>query len=78
MNNFTAPQLLSTFLKWVLIGTNNKNSEGTNTCKVESEMAVITQHYADNVETPRKASYESKNANCNTFKKTSLSVGVGL
>ena len=78
MNNFTAPQLLSTFLKWVLIGTNNKNSEGTNACKVESEMAVITQHYADNVETPRKASYESTNANCNTYKKTSLSVGVGL
>ena len=47
LNNFTAPQLLSTFLKWVLIGKNgietddnNRNSEGTNTCKVESEIAV--------------------------------------
>ena len=45
LNNFTAPQLftLFTFLKWVFIGTKNRNSEGTNKCKVEGEMAVITQ-----------------------------------
>ena len=80
LNNFTAPQLLSTFLKWVLIGAKNRNSEGTNTCKVESEMAVITQLIMQSVKTPRQASYESTNANCNTYLRieTPLSVCVGL
>ena len=44
LNNFTAPQLLSAFLKWVLIETKNRNSEGTNTCRVESEMVVYTYY----------------------------------
>ena len=80
LNNFTAPHLLSTFPKWVLIGTKNRNSEGTNTRKVESEMAVITQMIMLSVKTPRPASCESTNANCNTYQriKTPLSVGVGL
>ena len=80
LNSFTAPQLLSTFLKWVLIGTKNRNSEGTNTCKVESEMAVITQLIMQSVKTPRQASYESTNANCSTYQiiETPQSAGVGL
>ena len=57
LNNFTAPQLLPILLKWVLIGTKNRNSEGTNTCKVESEIAVITQLIMQSVNTPRQASY---------------------
>ena len=82
LNNFTAPQLftLFTFLKWVFIGTKNRNSEGTNKCKVEGEMAVITQLIMQSVKTPRQALYESTNANCNTYQRieTPLSVGVGL
>ena len=80
LNNFTAPQLLSTFLKWVLIGTENRNSEGTNACKVKSEMAVITQLIMQSIKTPRQASHESTNANCNTYQRIEipLSVGVGL
>ena len=80
LNNFTAQQLLSIFLKWVLLGIKNRNSEGTITCKVESEMTVITQLIMQSVKTPRQASYESTNANCNTYQRieTPLSVGVGL
>ena len=80
LNNFTAPQLLSTFLKWVLIVTKNWNSDGTNTCKVESEMAIITKLILQFIKTPWQASYESANANCNTYQRTEtpLSVGVGL
>ena len=80
LNNFTTPQLLSAFLKRVLIGKKNRNSERTNTCNVESEKAVITQLIMQSVKTPRQASYESTNANCNTYQRigTPLSVGVGL
>ena len=75
LNNFTALQLLSTFLKWVLIGTKNRNSKGTNTCKIEREMAIITQLIMQSVKT-----YESTNTNCNTYQRieTPVSTGVGL
>ena len=79
LNNFPAPQLLSTFLKWVLIESKKRNSEGTNTCKDESDMDVIIL-IMQSVKTPRQASYESTNANCNTYQRTEtlLIVDVGL
>ena len=80
LNSFTAPKLLSIFLKWVLIGTKSRNSYKTNTCKVESAIAIITQLIIQSVKTPRQASYESANANCNNCQttETPLSVAVGL
>ena len=72
--------MLSTFLSWVLIGTKNWNSDGTNICKVESKMAVITQLIRQSIKTSWQASYESTHACCNTYQRieTPLSVGVGL
>ena len=78
LSNFPAPQLLSTFLKWVLIESKKRHSEGTNTCKDESEMAVITL-IMQSVKTPRQTLYESTNANCYTYQRTEtlLIVDVG-
>ena len=79
LNNFPAPQLLSTFLKWILIESKKRHSEGTNTCKDESEIAVITL-IMQSVKTPRQTLYESTNANCYTYQRTEtlLIVDVGL
>ena len=43
-------------------------------------MAVITQQIVQSVKTPSQASYESTNANLNTYQKieTLLSIDVGL
>ena len=53
--SYTPPHLLSTFLKWVLIGPHNTDTDGTQ--QLENIIEVTTEVVSQNVKSNRQTQY---------------------
>lgn len=79
--NFTVPKLLSTLLKWILIGPSVDLNENNDNKELTKTVSSISQVVMQAVKTKRQVQYSSKeNSNRSSYstKETPLSVGLGL
>ena len=80
MNNYETPNLLQTFLKWVLLGPYDRYEQRKRMSKIVALAIIITQLDVQFVKTPKQTNYQSNNKAASTYNTTEtlLNVGVGL
>ena len=80
MTSFNAPPLLSTFLKWMLIGPHGEKTGQDRALKVEQFTSIVTQLVLQSVKTEKQAKYYNKSGKNQYYskKETPVNVGVGL
>ena len=78
-NNYETPNLLQTFLKWVLLGPYDRHKQRKRMSKIDPLTSIITQLVVQFVKTP-KTNYQSNNEGVCTYNgiETPLNVGAGL
>lgn len=81
LKSYESPTLLSTFLKWVLLGPHTEvSNEIERGPDIEKLMQTTSQFVSQNIKTSRQMNYHLERTNTNTYSKieTPLNVGVGL
>ena len=79
--SYDSPRLLSTFLKWVLLGPHTENSNKIDRSPaVEKLMLTSAQFVSQNIKTSRQTNYGLERTTTNLYSKieTPLNVGIGL
>ena len=78
INNCIAPKLLTSFLKWVIIGPHTLDNDGGDSQKnMEDLVGKVTQLVAQNVKTDRQTNYKQENRSYNKI-ETPLSIGISI
>ena len=78
INNYIAPKLLTSFLKWVIIGSHTLDNDGGDRQKnMEDLVGNVTQLVAQNVKTDRQINYKQQNRSYNKI-ETPLSIGISM
>ena len=79
--SYDSPTLLSTFLKWVLLGPHTENSnKSQRSPAIEKLMHTTAQFVSQNIKTSRQTNYRLERTTTNIYSKieTPLNVGLGL
>ena len=78
INNYIAPKLLTSFLKWVIIGSHTLDNDGGDRQKnMEDLVGNVTQLVAQNVKTDRQINYKQQNRSYNKI-ETPLSIRISM
>ena len=79
LTNYKMPALLSTFMKWVLLGPHRMNSEDSETYQINNIKKATSQFVSQNIKTARQTNYHlQKGQPMREALKTPLNVGIGL
>ena len=77
-SNFAEPKLLSTLLKWILIGPSQDLNENEDNKELSKRISIISQIIMQSVKTKRQIQYHAKKEHkepCYDNKETPLSIG---
>ena len=80
MDNFTPPPLLSSLIKWILVGPNESFEGEKRVDGIERLISTVTQTIVQSVKSKRQVQYQpiSQNTEMHSKKETPLNVGIGL
>ena len=78
INNYIAPKLLTSFLKWVIAGPHTLDNDGGDRHKHMQEfVGKVTQLVSQNMKTDRQIDYKQENRSYNKI-ETPLSIGISM